>query len=189
VLVISNNDEVSSNKELSLQRWQRSLHGVSFALGGPPSVAQWVTEVVTAPRPDPSMMASSVVAPSGPSGGNPIMVGTVTTVKAIMVKEVADVAVVKRAMGDTATVKKIANDMAKAIEAAEKATEDPAGSGQTPTSVTGSKRAAKPSSPIRCFYPDDWLPHFDDDSCTDHIASSRYVELQVFVEFRVIRTR
>jgi hypothetical protein len=29
-----------------------------------------------------------------------------------------------------------------------------------------------------------WLPPFDDDSCTDHIACSRYVKLQIFVGFR-----
>jgi hypothetical protein len=28
-----------------------------------------------------------------------------------------------------------------------------------------------------------WLPLFDDDSCTNHIACSRYVELQVFLRF------
>jgi hypothetical protein len=32
------------------------------------------------------------------------------------------------------------------------------------------------------------LPPFDDDSCTNHIACSRYVELQVFVGFRGYRS-
>jgi hypothetical protein len=164
VRVIHNDDDVSFDDDVPLQRRRRVTSHDGSAAGGPPLTA-------TIPRPD-SSVAVWVMA-SGRSSGNSATNDAAKATRATSEKEDADAATAKMAADDVGAVKKVVDDVALVKKAADavavvkkaaneaalvkKATDDVAamkkaaddtttvGSGSSPAPSAGAKRVAAPS--------------------------------------------
>jgi hypothetical protein len=89
--VIADDDEVSSNEGLLLQRRLRLHRSVTSMAGRTPSTGRRASEEVITSVPDPLTMVSSMVVPGGSSSGVSMMVDS-----AVAVKTVDDVSVVRK---------------------------------------------------------------------------------------------
>jgi hypothetical protein len=103
-------------------------------------MGQHVPEMATVPQPDPMVAALLVAAPGGSSGGEPIAsTMEAATNEATAEKEATDQSGVKKAADDAAVAKKPTKKVSR------KSAEGSVGTGSSPTSVVGAKRAATPS--------------------------------------------
>jgi hypothetical protein len=114
VLTIGSDDEVSSDDDDPLQSRRRLLHNDGSIVGGLPSMGHQVLEMATMPQPNPTLAASSVAAPGGSSGSEPIASAVeVAGKEATTEKEVMDATAMKKATDDMAAVEKAAEEASK----------------------------------------------------------------------------
>jgi hypothetical protein len=151
VRVVLDDDEISSDEDAPLQKWLRLSSDVGGSSGSTPAAPKVVAAMkAVMDREDANRRATEEAAMK------------VAADKEAADKRVTEEATVKEAVDKEATDKRATKEVT-VKEASVGAAGDSSAPGQVPSSATGTKRAAVPSSstlPAKRFYRGIWKPRF-----------------------------